>query len=313
MNKYFYVFARFSYAVIRGRWPRFVAELKLRRMAKSPTTFGQHILHKMAFDRNPLRAFVTDKLLAKDYIKEKIGVRYLPEVYFVTDNADNLTNYSLPSEFVLKVNHGSGGVIVVWSGANKMNKLPKNTRLLGWRRFQIHPDNFDLENAKNILNYWLTKDYSYWPGRLPEWNYTNIARKCFVEELLIGTSGFLPSDYRFYTFRGITKIIGVDTIHPDGTKSVKHFYPDWLPIDVRLKAGRKWLPETTNIPDKPNQLAEMIRLAKVLGEDFDWIRIDFFISSGRVYVGELTNFPTAGQGVYDPKFLDEYLGKFFNE
>jgi len=302
---------RWFYAVARLRWPRILATYTLRRKAKNPKTFGQHVLYKMAYERFELRQLVSDKLLVRDYIESKIGPGYLPELFAKAKNPAELFQNNLPSQFVLKVNHGSGGSVIVWEEAPLSNLLPKPNIWLGWKRFQINPKVFKREDAIRLLNYWLKRDYSYWAGRLPEWNYREIQRMCFVEELLLDKHKNLPRDYRFYTFDGVTKIIGVDTPQKNGTKSVKHFYPDWTPIDVTLQAGRRVLDQTSVPVEKPAELDKMLDLAEKLGRDFDWIRVDMYLIGDRIVIGELTNFPTAGQGIYSPKDLDNYLGKFF--
>lgn len=277
----------------------------------NPQTFGEHIRYKMAFERNPLRALISDKILVRKYISDKVGNEYLNELYAYDADPKKIFESKLPTEFVLKVNHGSGGSIIVREDAPTNNHLPDPNRWMGWKRFQVKPDNFSSAAAIKLLDYWLTLDYSYWPGRYPEWNYAEINRMALAEELLVGQDRLLPADYRFYTFHGETQIIGLDSTYPDGSKSVKHFMPDWTPIDVTLQAGRKVLPETKKVPIKPKELELMKQLAFKLGEDFDWIRVDMYLKDGQIYIGELTNFPTAGQGIYRPKFLDYYLGHFF--
>jgi len=304
-------FLRFIHAVLRGRWPKNLAFRSLRKSAKNPQTFGEHIRYKMAFERNPLRAQVSDKLLVRNYISEKVGTEYLNKLYSQDVHPRKLFEVDLPSEFVLKVNHGSGGSIIVRNDAPTDNPLPAPNRWMGWKRFQVKPESFSSDAAIKLLDYWLTLDYSYWAGRYPEWNYSEINRMALAEELLISQDSSLPADYRFYTFHGETKIIGLDSTYPDGSKSIKHFMPDWTPIDVSLQAGRKILLETKNIPHKPQELELMKELAFKLGQDFDWIRVDMYLINGHIYIGELTNFPTAGQGIYRPKFLDYYLGHFF--
>jgi len=304
---------RWIYAVVRLRWPRSIATKTLRRKAKNPKTFGEHILNKMAFERYELRKVISDKLLVREYIESKIGPGYLPKLYAKSSNPHDLFRIELPEEFVLKVNHGSGGSIIVWEQAPYKNSLPKPNKWLGWKRYQINSKTFNPLEAIPLLEYWLKKDYSYWAGRLPEWNYKDIERMCFAEELLINDHHSLPRDYRFYTFFGETKIIGVDTPQNNGTKSVKHFHPDWTPIDVTLQAGRRILDQTLEPVAKPKELQKMLDLAKKLGSDFDWIRVDMYLCGDRIIIGELTNFPTAGQGIYRPKDFDMYVGQFFGE
>jgi hypothetical protein len=295
------------------RWPKSIARLNLSwRTRKKPITYGEHILYKMAFDRNPDRLRISDKYLAREYILERVGKTYLPEIYSVSNKAKDLfklDNYH--DEFVLKVNHGSGGVIIVSKNSIKTECLPIPFAFMGLKRFEVNSRQFDENTAIKILNYWLSLDGSYWPGSLPEWNYEKVSRLCLKEELLVDKDGKLPDDYRFYCFSGEVKLIGVDSRHIDGRKTVKHFFPEWVPVPGSIRVGRKKIFETESQILKPKHLRKMIELAQKISADLDWLRVDMYLRDDKIYIGELTNHPSGGRGKFSPKFIDNYLGEFF--
>jgi len=303
---------RLFFSILILRWPKRVAKMNLNWRAKNPSTYGQHVLYKMAFDRNPVRSIISDKYLVRNYIIDRVGERYLPKLYAVGQEAKDLFQSSNSQlDFVLKVNHGSGGVIIVSTNSEKKEPLPKPFPFMGWRRFEVNANNYNENTAIKIIDYWLKIDGSYWPGALPEWNYEKITRLCLKEELLMSCDKKLPDDFRFYCFFGEVKLIGVDSRETNGKKTVKHFFPDWTPVPGTIKIGRKKINETSRFIEKPKQLQKMINLSEKISAELDWIRVDMYLCDGRIYIGELTNHPSGGRGKFKPSFIDNYLGQFF--
>lgn len=62
--------------------------------------------------RFPLQSIVSDKLLVRDYVKEKIGEKYLIPLLGSWEEYSDIDFSSLPKRFVLKCNHDSGGLVV---------------------------------------------------------------------------------------------------------------------------------------------------------------------------------------------------------
>ena len=86
----------------------------------NPTTLNEK-LQWMKFNyRFPLQSIVSDKLLVRDYVKEKIGEEYLIPLLGSWEKYDDIDFYSLPKQFVLKCNHDSGG-LVVCTDKDKLN------------------------------------------------------------------------------------------------------------------------------------------------------------------------------------------------
>lgn len=145
----------------------------------------------MAHDRNPMLTVYADKSAVRKYVSDKVGDRYLAKLLKSTTDPTTLSKESLPSEFALKANHGSGASIIAWESADKNHKL---SRIEGsdWRKHLIHPDQLDWQIAQNLMHQWLNQNY-YWDiGRQPEWAYKNIEPCIVVEELLLdGNNKFL--------------------------------------------------------------------------------------------------------------------------
>jgi hypothetical protein len=74
---------------------------------KNPVSFTEKIQWIKLYDRNPLFPILSDKIWARDYIKEKIGEEYLIPLIDTFENTGDINYDSLPGQFVLKCNHDS--------------------------------------------------------------------------------------------------------------------------------------------------------------------------------------------------------------
>ena len=67
----------------------------------------------MLHERNPLFTLISDKLLVRDYVAEKIGNEYLIPMLWSGDKSEEIPFDELPLRFVIKTNHGCGYNIIV--------------------------------------------------------------------------------------------------------------------------------------------------------------------------------------------------------
>ena len=83
---------------------------------KDPTTLNEKILWLKLNDRTPLHTQCADKFAVRDYIKKKIGDKYLVPLYYDTYEATNIIPENLPEPpYIIKTNHDSGGGIFVYN------------------------------------------------------------------------------------------------------------------------------------------------------------------------------------------------------
>jgi hypothetical protein len=283
----------------------------LRKNHQDPgVTIQSKILYKMAWDRNPKLRIFADKWLVRKYIKDRVGEEYLVPLIGLYDKATSIDYARLPEEFVLKVNHGSGGVIVVSNSAPPINKLPIDIKSVGWQRFQVQPANFPPDLAEKLLNHWLKMDYEWWPGRNPERAYKKIKRRILVEALMESKGDPDLVEFKIYCFDGNPQIIVKQAGTVSG-KSNAYYHANWKWIETQfLENGNHW--EKLQPEQPPKNLEIMIELAKKLSTETDFIRVDFFEDCyGQLRVGELTNYPTAGQMEYSPEDYALLLGKYW--
>lgn len=216
--------------------------------------------------RFPLQSIVSDKLLVRDYVKEKIGEKYLIPLLGSWEEYSDIDFSSLPERFVLKCNHDSGGLVVCTDKAN-----------------------LNYEEAKKKIEKSLKSNFFY-IGR--EYQYRNIKPMIICEEF-ISDNGKVPMDYKIYCFNGKPDVILVCRdrfVKNTHRASYLFFDQEWnfQPLDK----GDENLKDI-DIP-KPENLDEMIEIARKLSEDFLFARIDLYNIKGKVYFGEITLSPNSG-------------------
>lgn len=272
-----------------------------RLKTRNPQTFGEKLRYKIARDRRGFLARTADKVAVRDYVASKVGEEILPLSYGNVSNAEELLKLDLPRNYVVKASHGSGGVVLVWEGADR--EAPAPLPRSGWGRVAVHPDHVRIQDLIPTCQEWLCQAYG---DPLGEWFYAEIPPRIFVEELLVDQQGNLPPDYKLMVFHGICQWVQVDS-----SRFSEHrrdlFLPDWTHLPVDFKHPRADLP-----PGAPPNLARMLELAGRLGEDTDFVRVDFYDLGDRIVLGELTHTPEAGGIVTNPPEFDEFLGQWWN-
>ena len=232
----------------------------------NPTTLNEK-LQWMKFNyRFPLQSIVSDKLLVRDYVKEKIGEEYLIPLLGSWEKYDDIDFSSLPKQFVLKCNHDSGG-LVVCTDKDKLNH----------------------SEARGKIEKSLKSNFFY-IGR--EYQYRNI-KPMILREEFISDNGKVPMDYKIYCFNGVPDVILVcrDRFSKNTHRASHLFFDqDWK--FQPLNKGDENL-EDTDIP-KPENLGKMIEIAKELSKDFLFARIDLYNIRGKIYFGEITLSPYSG-------------------
>ena len=90
----------------------FYAKFKRRLNLENPKAYNEKIQWLKLYDRNPLYTTLVDKYKVREYVKQKIGDRYLIPLLGCWSNPDDIDFESLPDRYVLKCNHDSGTVII---------------------------------------------------------------------------------------------------------------------------------------------------------------------------------------------------------
>ncbi len=251
-----------------GRWP------DLDR----PAGFNEKVLFKILNDRRPYLTLFSDKLRVRDYARRTAPMLLLPALYWWSDRAEDLPYESLPREFVLKANHGSG-----W------NRLVEDKTALRGR------------DLVRLARAWLRSDFTL-VGR--EWAYRNIRRAVYAEQLLQDAEHDAPPDYKLFVFRGEVRLIQVDRGRFTGHTQVL-YDEGWNRIEGTVAAGQG------EPVARPVSLPAMLEAARLLSAGVDFVRVDLYQIGGQAYFGELTNSPNKGLSPFRPASLDRYLGAYF--
>ena len=290
-------------AIAHFKGSEHVAKFALRIRARGPSsTFEKKILRKMVFDRNPMMMIYADKVKVREFVRQRVGEKYLTISFGEFLSLKSLNRSTLPKNFVLKSNHGSGGSVICWERAPRGTKISKNLSNVSWEKYLIHPDDLDWQDLVNLSNKWMRLNFFWTPGRFPEWAYKGIKPMILAEELLLENND-LPSDYKFHMIDGKCAFIQVDVARY-GHHQRNLYSEDWKLLNARTSH-----PPVSDFLPSPSSLSEMLKVAQDISKGIDFIRVDLYAISGRVIFGEMTNYPNGGLAEIWPKSLNIELAK----
>ncbi|HYA28088.1 MAG TPA: ATP-grasp fold amidoligase family protein [Acidobacteriota bacterium] len=224
---------------------------------------------------------LADKLAAREYVRQRLGEDVLIPVAWVGDDINELFTAKLPAgRFVLKANNGCG--------TNLFLDLPH-----------------DLSIKRDIIakrsSEWLADHFGYAWG---EWQYCTFPGKLFLESFIDFNGAGLPDDYKFFCFKGKARLIN---FHVDRLAQHKSalYDPSWKQFPVSY--GR----ELAHRP-RPENLADMVRVAEAIAAGLDFARIDLYSDGKRVIkFGEITFTPGDALDRFSDFQFDLWLGRFF--
>lgn len=277
-----------------------------------PSTFSEKVRFRMAYDRKPILKTFADKYHVRDFVKTQVGERYLATVLDVAQQAKDIKWELLPTNFVCKTNHGSGGMVGVWDGVELEAELPQDHSRLGWTRWWVNPLNFDADTCVSMMNYWLKENYAYRRGTYPEWAYSSIDRRIYIEELLLHADGRIASPIYFYVFSGTTKFILITDRDKDTSRMVSFSDEDWNPLDVGNPDFDDHKP-IIPFPERPQNFEELRQVAEKLSHGLDFARVDLYNIDGRIVFSEITNYPAGGGSPWQPAEFEMQLGQYWRQ
>ena len=249
---------------------------------ENPQTFTEKIQWLKLYDSTQEKADWTDKIKAKELAAELIGEEYIVKtLHKGVKSLDDIDFSILPDRFVIKTNHGSGCNLIV---KDKTKFLNSSDYIIARNRF------------KNFLQLDFGFDDAF------ELHYSIIEPLIFVEEY-IEPEAKNYVEYTFLCFHGKPEYIRVKTV--DGADYMNIYDINWN--DTGVWFGHDTYPTVK----KPDNLEELIELAKKLCGDFAHVRVDFNVNRGKVYFGELTF--TGGSVIFriEPYEFDKKLVDLF--
>lgn len=108
-------------------------------------------------------------------------------------------------------------------------------------------------------------------------------------------------DYKFFCFDGEPRFLYVSD---SPSHSLAFLNTDWTRADF----GRDDYHPLDNLPDKPENLEEMLGLARQLSAGKPHVRVDLYNLDKNIYFGELTLYTGSGFIPFNPKEYDGRLG-----
>lgn len=219
-----------------------------------------------------------DKYRVREFIQERGLDNILVKLYGKWDKAEDIEWDKLPDQFVMKVNNGSGDVLICQdkSKLNKKEVVKKFNQLLG-------------------LKFWY---------KFAEPHYSKIPPCIIAEELLVNDYPEYSSslvDYKIWAFDGKPECIYVCANRSKGTMQSSMYDLEWNLIEGATAGPHK---DDKVLLPKPKHLDEMLRCASILSRGFPEMRVDLYESSNKVYFGELT---LSGKGGYMDSISREML------
>ncbi|NLG25228.1 MAG: glycosyl transferase [Clostridiales bacterium] len=251
--------------------------LDLRR----PQTYNDKINWLKLYDypRNPDVIRCADKYLVRAFAAERGLSAHLNPLIGAWDDPRGIDFDSLPTQFVLKANHGC-----------HMNIVCRDKARL------------DRAWAVGQLTAWLARDFGRETAQL---HYSAIARKVICEALIEGERpGQLPADYKIHCFHGQPAIVNHTTNRAQGIL-LTHYDLQWnrLPISSR--------PADEPAP-RPALLDQMIAVSRAPSKGFRYVRVDLYAPRDRVILGEMTFTPAAGFNRYATPEGDRWMGELLD-
>lgn len=242
---------------------------------ENPVTYNEKINWEKLYLRDARRTRLADKLLARDWVREQIGERYLTKLYGVWDDPEDIDFDALPDAFALKLNNGSDRNIIVKD------------------KSQI--------NRKEIckqLKIWKESNYAY---TMLEPHYKDIVPKIICEEYLVGLADSVY-DCDIYCFHGEPVYIWcIKGSHkPECRASFYNKNWEMMPFSYGYPKDE--------IAPKPEKLDEMLELSRILCKDFKHVRVDWYNLPEGLVFSEMTFMAWGGLRRFVPDEWDTIFG-----
>lgn len=249
-----------------------------------PVTHNQKISVRKLSD-DPRMPMLADKYAVRDYVREKVGEKYLVPLLFYGEDFTEADFQQLPAQFIVKATHGSRmNFLVMDKEKVKVGDIIRHVRKTLNTRFGM---------------------YSM------ELFYNKIPPRVIVEELLLDKDNTIPSPKRFHVFpyaeNGQGRIF-IQTHLAIGKTRTQDFYDEhWRRCPFRQS---DFTEHAVEMPRLEN-LDEMLEVAKKLAADLQYVRVDLYNLEGKIYFSEMTFTPNAATRVLHPPEYEEIWGNLW--
>ena len=251
-----------------------------------PKRFNDKIQYLKLYDRKPLYTTLSDKVSAKDFAAGILGPEAIIPTLGVYDRVGDIPWESLPSSFVLKCTHDSGGLVICRDKAA-----------------------FDRDAACAKLEACLKRRFFY---QSREWCYKDIKPRILCEPLM-GDERQKDSliDYKFFCFNSKPRFMYISSgLEDHSTARISFADLEGRPLPFRRSDYRPFEGELPLPQNLPALVDAASRLAAAVPAPF--LRVDLYEIGGKPYFSEFTFYPNGGYLPFDPPEWDEKIGEMLN-
>lgn len=236
-------------------------------------------MHRIIFDRDPRLKVICDKVALRQFVRDKVGSQYVVPLEGVYEHPDEVEWQKLPVKFVLKPSHTSGAVRII-------------DQSIGLNRGEL----------SRLAEQWLAREHS----RGLEWGYRGIPRRLLVEPFLQSASGKQALEIEVYTFFGKAALVNL-ILGTKFTPNRRHAWLDATGRRVALDMGYR----SADIALPRDIFHSAVELAEFASADFRSLRVDLYLTGDGLKIGELTPYTNSGFTKWNPRTLDELLGRLW--
>ncbi len=241
----------------------------------SPVSWTDKVQWRKVFDRNPRLVTYTDKVSARDYMRQIAPEVTIPRTFWMGEDPEAIPFDAFDESYVIKPSHSCGQIIYV-----------------------ENPAAIDRQQIIATCRQWLKTSY----GRpSAEWAYSQVRPRLIVEELLSDLNNKSKvANYKFFVFSGTLRYVQVESKMPEG------YFLTFFGADGKRLGIRKWMGleeggKSSTPSDKvkaPSKFLEMKRVAERIGRDIDMVRVDLYQVGETIYFSELTPYDGSGYSFF---------------
>lgn len=262
--------ARLKFWYKLHRWPDF----------EHPRDLNEKINWLKFYGDTSLWPMLADKYAVREYVRQCGLEECLIPLIGKWDAVDNIDWDTLPQQFVMKCNNGSGDVVVC-KDKEKLNK----------------------EETLSYFRKQLNKKYGALTG---ETHYALIKPCIIAEELLVSRGAESLIDYKIWCFDGKhAYIVCYSNRHDKYYCEIGVYDTEWNSHPEFLRYSSHYKKEKVPI-ERPLCLKQMLDIASRLSRGIPQVRVDLYEVAGKVYFGEMT---LTSSGGYMAHFTRDFLDK----
>ncbi len=256
-----------------------------------PTTYAEKILWRKVFDHNPLFRVFCNKLLTRDYSRERLPALKLPELLWRGRTLSEAPDSLFARDLVIKATHSCK--------RNIFHTAVTPDRIAGLRR--------ELDRTTRA---WMRHTY----GRQHyQWGYFSPHREILAEERIASTGPHGLMDISVRCANGRALLASVSRRNSDGEDESAYFDIDRRRSVFNGPEPVLWGTLPGNF-ELPSYFPEIVKSAVGLSVGVDYARFDFLCNQTDFFGGEITVYPGAGikSDKTSPGLEEKYLSPFWD-